>query len=170
MELIIEKIFNKSKSKIYLLDILIVAAIYYIPTFSHLLSLPLYYVEPMRLALVVSILFTNRTNAYLIALTLPAFSYIISSHPVLIKTMLISSELLLNVFLFYYLKDRLANATLVFVISIIAAKLYYYVVKFFMLYFAALQGSLVSTPIMIQVAMLTVFSAFFYFLYKKENL
>ena len=59
MDITLEKILNKSNTKIYLLDILALAAIYFLPAFSHMLSLPLYLIEPMRFALVASIIFTN---------------------------------------------------------------------------------------------------------------
>lgn len=169
MEAIFEKIFDRSKLRIYLLDFFALAAIYFVPTFSHMVSLPLYFIEPMRLALVLAIIYTNRTNAYVIALTLPAFSYFISSHPVLPKTVLISSELLLNVYLYYFLKEKFKNKTLIFAASIVGAKLYYYVVKYILLQFVLLQGSLVSTPILIQAIMVIVFTIGFYFLSNKTE-
>lgn len=169
METIFNRVLDKSNVKIYLLDLLALAAIYFVPTFSHMLSFPLYLIEPMRLALVAAIIFTNRNNAYIIALTLPAFSYFISSHPVFIKTMLISSELVLNVFLFYHFKNKIQNTTLVFALSIIAAKLYYYFIKLFLLQFALLQGALISTPIIIQIVMVFVFTASFHFLFSRNK-
>jgi len=169
MDITLEKILNKSNTKIYLLDILALAAIYFLPAFSHMLSLPLYLIEPMRFALVASIIFTNRTNAYVIALTLPAFSYLISSHPVFIKAGLISTELLLNVFLFYYLKEKIGNTTLAFALSIISAKLYYYLIKYFLLQSALMSGELVSTPITVQLIMIFVFTISYYFLAKKNE-
>ncbi len=43
--------------------------------------------------LILAIAHTSRKNAYLIALTLPLFSLLISAHPSLIKTSLITGEL-----------------------------------------------------------------------------
>lgn len=134
-----------------------------------MLSLPLYLIEPMRVALVVSIIFTNRTNAFIIALTLPAFSYFISSHPVFIKAGLISTELLLNVFLFYYLKEKIKNATFVFGLSIIVSKVFYYAAKYFLLQFSLMDGELISTPLLIQVIMVLVFTGSFQFIAKKKE-
>lgn len=169
MDITLEKIFDKSKIKIYLLDIIALTAIYFVPAFSHMLSLPLYLIEPMRVALIFSIIYTNRTNAYFIALTLPAFSYFVSSHPALSKFILISTELSLNVYLFYFLKEKYKNTTLIFAVSIIASKLYYYAVKYIFLYVAFLKGGLVTTPVTIQLIMLFVFTLGFYFLSKRVN-
>lgn len=169
MEAIFNKILDRSNIKIYLIDLFALAAVYFIPTFSHMLSLPLYYIEPMRLVLLFSILYTNKTNTFVISLTLPAFSYFVSSHPVLFKMILISSELMLNAYLFYFLNNRFKNKGLIIASSIIAAKIYYYVVKYFLLQFVLLQGSLVSTPLLIQSVVIIIFSMSFYFLSNKSE-
>lgn len=169
MELTIERLLSKEKIKIYFLNVLLLAAIYFLPAFSHMLSLPLYLIEPMRVALVISIIFTNRINAYVIALTLPAFSYSISSHPVFIKAGLISTELLLNVFLFYYLKEKIKNTTFIFALSIILSKIYYYAAKYILLQFLLMDGELISTPLLIQIIMVLVFTLSFQILSKNKE-
>ena len=42
------------------IDVVLLTALYLVPSFSHLTALPLYKFEPMRIALVVALLFTNR--------------------------------------------------------------------------------------------------------------
>ena len=123
----------------------------------------------MRLALVLAIIYTNRKNAYIIALTLPVFSYFVSAHPVFPKTVLISTELLLNAYLFYFLSKKFKNKNLIFAASIVGAKLYYYVIKYILLQFVLLQGNLVSTPLVIQSTMILVFTIGFLFLSKKTE-
>ncbi|MDY0202455.1 MAG: hypothetical protein RBR40_15895, partial [Tenuifilaceae bacterium] len=59
-----------------LFDIFALAFIYLIPTISHMLSFPLYLIEPMRIALVLALVHTTKRNAYIIALTLPLFSFL----------------------------------------------------------------------------------------------
>lgn len=96
-----------SKSQInirsIIIDVLGLTFVYFVPTLSHLVGLPIYLIEPMRIMVVLAMAHTNRTNAYILALTLPVFSYAISMHPVFAKSLLITAELLLNVWLFYYL-------------------------------------------------------------------
>lgn len=64
-----------------LIDIIALAFIYSIPALSHMLSLPVYLIEPMRLMLIIAMVHSNKTNAYIIALTMPLFSYLVSGHP-----------------------------------------------------------------------------------------
>src|SRR3989304_559737 len=121
---------DKGRIKTYIFDLLAITAIYLIPSFSHLLSFPVYLIEPMRLVIILAVIHTSRTNAYLIAITLPVFSFLVSAHPSLIKSGLITAELLLNVFLFYQLSKNFSNKFLVAVFSILLRKSYYYIITF----------------------------------------
>ena len=151
-----------SKIRTVVFDLLALLAIYLVPAISHLLSLPVYYIEPMRIMLILAIVHTSRKNAYLIALTLPFFSFLISAHPSLIKTTLITGELLLNVWLFFFISKKLSNKALSVFLSIIATKLFYYLIKFLLINSAVIVGDLISTPIYIQIIMLFVLSGYIY--------
>ena len=70
-------LFSKQNIKSIILDIAAIAFIYFVPTISHILSLPVYYIEPMRLMLILALVHTTKQNAYIIALTLPLFSFLI---------------------------------------------------------------------------------------------
>ena len=148
-------------------DLFAIAAIYFVPTFSHLFALPIYFIEPMRLMLILSIAHTSKKNAYLLAATLPIFSFVVSAHPVFLKTLLISGELLFNVWLFFYLAEKIKNKFGAMVLSIAISKLAYYAVKFLLLSFLMLEGSLVSTPILIQIITMFLFSG--YILLMRNN-
>lgn len=166
MKTISQQIYNKEVFKSIVLDLSALAFIYLVPTFAHLTSLPIYLIEPMRLMLVLALVHTNKKNAYLIALTLPLFSFIISSHPVFAKMLLISFELSLNVFLFYLLKDRLLKVFPAILLSIILSKIAYYSIKFGLLNYAILDGKLISTPICIQLITTFVFSLYLYSIFR----
>jgi hypothetical protein len=148
--------------KSVLLDLLFLTFIYFVPALTHLISLPVYFIEPMRLMLVFAILHTSRNNAFLIALTLPIFSYLISAHPSLIKSGLISIELFVNTLLFFQIVKRIPNAFWAMMIAVLTSKLLYYGIKFSLLNLAVMEGSLVSTPLMIQVVMMLLFSGYAY--------
>jgi len=150
------------KIKNIVFDLIALLAIYLVPAVSHLLSFPVYYLEPMRIMMILAIVHTSRKNAYLIALTLPLFSFLISAHPSLIKTSLITGELLFNVWLFFFLSEKLSNKTLSVFLSIIASKLFYYLIKFLLINSAVMVGDLISTPIYIQIIMLFVLSGYIY--------
>ncbi len=147
-------------SKSLLIDILGLAFIYFIPTLSHLLSFPLYLVEPMRVMLIIAIAHTTKRNAYLIALTLPLFSFLVSAHPVFLKTMLITIELVLNVWLFYFLANRWKNYFAAIVTSIIISKAFYYVMKFGLISYGMIESNLISTPLYLQAITMLLFSGY----------
>lgn len=151
-----------SRIKNIIFDLIALAAIYLVPAVSHLLSFPVYYLEPMRLMLILAIVHTSRRNAYLIAITLPLFSLLVSAHPSLIKTSLITGELLLNAWLFFFLSEKLSNKSLSIFLSIIVSKLLYYLLKFLLINSILMSGKLISTPIYIQLIMLVVFSGYIY--------
>lgn len=142
---------NKHRSTI-LIDIALLAALYLLPSFSHLTALPLYMFEPMRVALIVALLFTNRANAFLIAFTLPLASFLLSGHPVPFKALLMGIELTVLVASYGYLSQKLrVPAFAALAAAILIGKLVYYAMKYAALGAGLLGGSLVSTPLQTQV-------------------
>lgn len=166
-----ETILGKKKSKEIinssLFDLIAIGFIYSVPVLSHLFALPIYYLEPMRLMLILGIAHTSKKNAYILAATLPLFSFVVSAHPVFLKTLLISGELLINVWLYFFLVEKLKNKFGSILISIAASKIIYYVLKFGLLSALLLEGSLISTPILIQVTTMFLFSLYL-FSFKKS--
>jgi hypothetical protein len=148
-------------------DIIAISFIYFVPTISHLLSLPVYLIEPMRLMLILALVHTTKQNAYILALSMPLFSFLLSAHPVFPKMLLITFELGLNVFLFHLLVSKFRNTFFPILISILGSKTIYYILKFGLIQFAILKSGLISTPILIQVVMAVIFSSYLFFFYKK---
>lgn len=112
-----------------LLDFAALTFIYLMPTLSHLLSFPLYYIEPMRLMVILAMMHTHRNNAWILALTLPLFSFVMATHPVLVKSVLIALELAAMVGIFYILKRHMHIFAAIF-LSIWASKAFYYLMKY----------------------------------------
>ena len=159
-----------SKIRVIVFDLMALLAIYLVPSVSHLFSFPVYYIEPMRIMLILAIAHTTRKNAYLIALTLPVFSMLISAHPSLIKTSLITGELLLNVWLFFFLSEKLSNKVLGMFSSIVLSKLIYYLIKYLLINTALMTGNLISTPIYIQLIMLFILSGYVYLMNSRKQI
>lgn len=159
---------SKQNVRSILFDIAAIAFIYFVPAISHLLSLPVYYIEPMRLMLILALVHTTQRNAYLIALTLPLFSFLISAHPVFPKMLLITFELGLNVFIFFALVNKFKHTFFPILISIIASKLVYYGIKFGLIQLAILKSGLISTPIAMQITTTLIFSVYLFSLFKKK--
>lgn len=169
MKALLQPLVQKRTILSILIDISALAFIYFVPTISHLISLPVYFIEPMRLMLVVALVHTNKSNAYLIALTMPVFSFLISGHPLLPKMILIAFELSLNVFLFYALIGLTKRLFPSILLSIIISKIVYYLLKFGMIQFAIIDSGLISTPIFIQLITTVVFSSYLFIFYRKNQ-
>ena len=159
---------SNKKTRLAVFDILSVIAITLTPALSHMFSVPIYLLEPMRIALILSIVHTSKKNAYTLAAGLPIFSFLISAHPELPKMFLICTELALNVWLFTILNKKFSNGFAVMFSSIILSKIYYYVVKIGLVSFGIIGGSVVATPLYMQVIVGAALSLYAFFIWKKE--
>lgn len=168
MEGILNKIITKEFVKPAVFDLIALTAIYFVPVFSHLFAVPIYYAEPMRLMLVLSIMFTSKKNVMLIAFTMPLFSMLVSGHPVFYKALIMSGELLLNVILYFVLVERVKNKFTSMILSITLSKVAYYGLKFLLLQLALMSGDLITTPAVFQLGVIFVYSLLI--MLKKEQI
>jgi len=149
------------------IQLLALLLIYFTPTLSHLSGLKLYLIEPMRFMVILAIAHSNKKNALLLAITLPIFSYVISMHPIILKSLIICIELSAMVFLFYGLSKYMKFFPAI-LCAIIASKLLYYSLKTVLIQTSLLNDSLISTPILIQLITTIVFSAYIWFFFRKQ--
>ncbi|MCX6257204.1 MAG: hypothetical protein NTW49_04800 [Bacteroidia bacterium] len=157
MKTSVATVINKQSLTNTLYDLAALCLVYFVPAISHFLSVPLYLAEPMRILVILALFYTSSRNAYLLAFTLPIFSFVVSAHPVFLKTFLITIELSLNVWLFYILKKFLRKPYLTILVSILASKSIYYLLKFILISTLLLNSDLISTPLYIQASMTLVF-------------
>ena len=144
--------------------------VYLTPVLSHLFAIPLYYLEPMRIMVILSLVYTGRFNSYVLALTLPAFSYLVSGHPAFYKAGLITGELVLNILIFDMLHSKIKNYFIVASASILLSKLIYYLFKYVFISYSLLSGHFISTPIVIQLILIMLLGlTIFYLLDKKQG-
>ncbi len=160
---------NKEIIKNSIFDFLAITFIYFIPAISHLFALPIYFIEPMRLMIILALAHTSNKNAYVLAATLPIFSFLISAHPVFPKALLITGELLFNVWLFFRFTQLFKNKFISMFLSITISKIAYYAVKFGLVSFLILEGSLTSIPIIVQLLTSLIFSFYVFILKDKLN-
>lgn len=161
MEAILKKLTTKEVIRTSLFDVFAISVVYLVPVFSHLFAIPLYYAEPMRLMLVLAIMFTSKKNALFIAVTMPFFSMLISGHPIFYKALLISAELFVNVIFYFIIIDKVKNKFAAMAVSILSAKFFYYFIKILLVNIALLSGEIIATPIIIQLGVVLVYSAIF---------
>ena len=118
--------FSKHRNT-FLIDVVLLAALYFLPGLSHVTALPLYMLEPMRVALIIALLFTNRTNTYFIAFTIPLASAMITGHPPPFKALLMGIEFSVLVACYGYLvKTIRLPAFAALTAAIVTGKLVYY--------------------------------------------
>ncbi len=146
-------IINRHRN-VLLIDVALLAALYLLPSFSHLTALPLYKLEPMRVALIVALLFTNRANTYLIAFTIPLASAWITGHPPPFKAVLMGIEFstLAATYIHLVRKDHIPTFVAL-AAGILLGKAVYYTMKSMALSLGWLSGSLVSTPVQTQLVL-----------------
>ena len=157
-----EAVLSTKSIRTAVLDLLVVTTVYLVPSASHMLGLPLYLVDPMRLLLFFTVLTTGRTNVLFMALSLPFFSTLFSGHPVFPKNILISLELITNASLFYWLVGRGSQQWLAGAISVLLSKVVYYSLKALILGLGLMSGALISTVWYFQLLPLVLISAALY--------
>jgi hypothetical protein len=136
---------------VLLIDGVLLAALYLVPAVSHATALPVYLLEPMRIALIIALLFTNRANTYFIAVTLPLASVLLTGHPEPLKALLMCIEFSILVAAYGFLSRRLGiPAFAALTAGILLGKVVYYALKAGALGAGWLSGSLVSTPVKFQ--------------------
>jgi len=139
---------------ILLIDVVLLAVLYLLPSLSHLTALPLYRYEPMRIAILVALLFTNRANAYFIAFTIPLASAMITGHPVPFKALLMGIELAMLVAAYgYFVRLERIPALAALITAMLFSKVVYYAMKYVALSAGWLTGNFVSTPVQTQLVL-----------------
>lgn len=144
-------------------DIAVIILFYMIPTLSHLTSIPFYRFEPMRCVLMLTLLLTgNKKNAYVMAITLPLFSFLVGSHPFFIKAILMAIELSINVLLFDKLSKRINNTVVSMFVAIVLSKVLYYIIKLGLLKTGFVVGHLFTTSVWLQIFIVAILALLFY--------
>ena len=170
MNTLSHSLFQRKTINGVIVDISALAFIYLVPTLTHLLSLPLYLIDPMRLMVILALVHSNKMNGYMLALSLPVFSLLVSGHPVFPKMVLITVELTFNVFLFYIFIKKLKYPFAAILLSIVFSKTLYYILKFFLIQLTVINSDLITTPVMIQVVTTVIFSLYMFLFIRKREL
>jgi hypothetical protein len=112
--------------KALLIDIAALAVVFLTPTLGQMIQAPFWMIEPMRLMVIISIAHTGRLNSFLLAAILPLFSWMVSGHPLFLKMIIMTVELLINVSVFYLLMKKVEAVFLSMLIAIVGSKIICY--------------------------------------------
>lgn len=142
----------QSKRKLIITDVVVFLIIYLTPTLSHLLPIPIYFFDPMRVVVFTSyILVRNKRNSLIIAITIPLFSSLFVGHPSLFKAILISLELTINIVLFVQFNEKFKlTVPGALFLSIVLSKLIYYFFKYILITVSLIDGRIITTNLFIQ--------------------
>lgn len=161
----------KTTSLVIITDAVVLLLVYFIPALSHLSPFPLYYLDPMRMLLFAAYLISrNNSNAFLLAATIPVFSFLVTGHPVFYKSLLISVELLVNIGCFIWMIKKLKwHPGVIIFIAAVVSKICYYLFKYIFLQLGLLTGSLKATDLDIQLCTVAGLSLLFAVFYKRKT-
>ncbi|MFA5972250.1 MAG: hypothetical protein WC780_07865 [Lentimicrobiaceae bacterium] len=152
-------------------DIVIFVSIFFIPALSHVAPFPLYLLDPMRILLFAGYLLSRQNaNTFILAVAMPLFSSLVTGHPPFFKALLISVELVVNIFLLVQLIDRTKlHLALSLFLSMIASKLVYYGLKSVFIYSGLIEGELITTNLWIQLGTVVFITLTFYLVWTKTG-
>lgn len=140
-----------------------------VPAASHLFKIPVYYIEPMRVMLVLALLYSSRWNAYALAIVLPLFSFLVSGHPAPLKMMVIMAELVLNAWLFLYLYRKTRKSFLSALGSIIISKVFCYAMYLVVFSMAFVKAEAELTFLLAQMILTLILSGLIWMITNHRN-
>jgi len=169
IKLDLSSLLTRNLRKASILDIVAFVVVFFIPKIAGLIHFPFYMIEPMRLMVILSIAHSSRLNSFFLALTLPVFSWAVSGHPELFKMMVMTGEITLNVFLFYFLFRKINSILLSMVISIVVSKVLCYTL--YLVFFSMLFIREEADPsfLVVQVITTLVFSFYVFLILRKKS-
>ncbi|MBT3229388.1 MAG: hypothetical protein HOD43_02440 [Candidatus Marinimicrobia bacterium] len=136
---------TKGRMTTVVLDVFILTALYTSVMFAHLLPIPLYQLDPMKLLLMGAIIYSSRGNAILMAVSLPIFSTLAVGHPIFPKNLIISIELIIFTGVITSLGFHRFGSSVQFLLAVLISKIAYYLLKAALISFGMLNASLFST-------------------------
>ncbi len=149
-----------------LLDAIAIVFIIFLGDLSRIVGYPLHTLDPMRMMIILAFAFTPRWNGWVLAIALPAAAFFLGAHPPMAKAILMGLELLLNVWLFWYLYDKTKSSILSILISIVFSKVFYYILKYLCINQGWLTGNIMDTGLEIQLITTLVFTLFIFIVFQ----
>lgn len=156
--------------RLLVIDIILIVIAYMLPLLAHRTAFPLYYFDPMRVVVLVGLLWgASRKNAFLLALTVPLLTFGFTSHPMLLKGMLMAAELTVNLLLFVWMERKIRSLFLGMLLSILLSKMFYYLLKWLLISTLWPSQPLVGVGLGIQLAVAVGLSLCFAWLAARRN-
>lgn len=151
-----------SLARTALVDALVLVSFYLTTVFAHILPFPLYKLDPMKILVLITVIYSKRGNALGIATALPILSFLSTGHPVFPKFMIMSVELIVFAFVFGTLAQRKSSGLVVFLGAVLLSKGAYYLIKAGVIALGFLDQTLISTDFYTQIQALVILGAVYF--------
>jgi len=148
--------------KVLLTDILVVSAFFLTLLVAHILPFPLYKYDPMKILVLITVVYSSRSNSLAIAAALPVLSFLSTGHPVFPKFLIMSGELMVFAFVLSSFRLRQSNRLIRFLGAVFVSKIIYYLIKGGAIAFGYLDQVLISTDLYTQIQALVILSIVFW--------
>ena len=149
-------------------DVLALVFVGLVPAASHMLNVPVYFIEPMRIMLILALLYSSRFNAFALAIVLPLFSFLVSGHPFPLKMVIIMAELLLNAWLFLVLFQKSKMPFLSAFSSILISKIFCYATYLVVFSWAFVRAEAAPTFLVAQGILTLLLSGMVWFIMRRR--
>ncbi|NQV40753.1 MAG: hypothetical protein HQ506_00225 [Candidatus Marinimicrobia bacterium] len=151
-----------SLARTILIDALVLVSFYLTIVFAHLLPFPLYKLDPMKILVLITVVYSNRGNALGMAAALPILSFLSTGHPVFPKFMIMSLELIVFAFVFIALSQNKSSGLVTFLGAVLISKGVYYLIKAGAIALGFLDQVLISTDLYTQIQALVILGAVYF--------
>ncbi len=142
-------------------DVLVLFSFYATIIFAHILPFPLYKLDPMKILVLGTVIYSSRNNAMFMAAILHVLSFFSTGHPVFPKFLIMSSELAIFAWVLGTLQSSRIAKPLGFLSAIFVSKLFYYLIKGGAISLGFLDQNLLSTSIATQMQALAILGGVF---------
>lgn len=152
-----------------LTDVVVLVTFYLTVNFAHILPFALYQLDPMKIFILLTVAYSSRGNALLMALALPLLSFLSTGHPVAPKFLLIGAELMIFVWVMGIGSGVKYEKWLSFLGAVVVSKVAYYSLKAGIIGLGWLNQELFSTGLFSQLIALGVLSLVFLLITAIKN-
>ena len=150
--------------KATIVDALLLSVICAVPAISHVLSFPLYKLNPMAMCLLAGMLLVkDHRNAFLLAILMPLVSMLVTGFPIIDNTACMIPELMTVVALMCTIDKKMPSEVSMF-LSLLGGKIVFYTLR--ALFFSP--AVLFGTSILLQISVLIVLSMVYGFIVRKR--
>ena len=152
--------------------ILIAVCVVGITSCSHSIGLPLYKLNPMHWVIYLAILFRKPSaiSIVVLAVAMPFTSLLLTGHPMVYKSVIMSVELSIYGIIFSLILNRVYQSiTLAYIVSQIFGQVIYFSLKYLLIKMALMNSAMFSSSIIIQIIVFIILGLCLQIIYNQQQ-